>query len=49
MAVWFSLNHGTEFLDIKTIFRDCFRAEFEECFMVEFIAVNDILEICLNK
>ena len=46
MAVWFSPNHGNEFLDIGTVFRDSFRAEFEDCFMTEFIAVNDSLEIC---
>ena len=28
------------------VFRDCFLAKFEDCFMVEFIAVNDSLEIC---
>ena len=46
MAVWFSPNHGTEFSDAGTIFRDSFLAEFEDCFMVEIIAVNDSLEIC---
>ena len=50
MAVWFSLNHGSEFSNVGIIFRDSFqdnfRAEFEDCFMAEFIAVNDILEIC---
>ena len=46
MAVWFNPNHGTEFSDVGTIFRDSFRAEFENCFMAEFIAVNDSLEIC---
>ena len=46
MAVWFSLNHGTKFLDVGTIFWDCFRAEFEDYFMAKFIAVNDSLEIC---
>ena len=44
MAVWFSLNHVTEFSDIGTVFRDSFRAEFEDCFMAEFITVNDSLE-----
>ena len=39
MVMWFSPNHGT-------IFRDSFRAEFEDCFMAEFIAVNDSLESC---
>ena len=46
MVVWFSLNHGTEFSDVGTVFRDCFRAEFEDCFMAECIAVNDSLESC---
>ena len=46
MAVWFNPNHGTKFSDVGTIFRDSFRAEFENCFMAEFIAVNDSLEIC---
>ena len=46
MAMWFSPNHGIEFLDVGTVFRDCFRAEFEDCFMVEFIVVNDSLESC---
>ena len=46
MVVWFSPNHGTELSDSETIFRDGFRAEFEDCFMAEFIVVNDCLEIC---
>ena len=46
MAVWFSPNHGIEFLDLGTIFWICFRAEFEDCFIAKFIAVNDSLEIC---
>ena len=46
MVVWFSPNHGTKFLDIGIVFRDSFRAEFEDCFIVEFIAINDSLEIC---
>ena len=46
MAVWFSPNHETEFSDVKTIFRDNFSAESEDYFMIEFIAVNDSLEIC---
>ena len=49
MAVWFSPNHGTEFSNVGTIFRDSFRAEFENCFMAEFIGVNDSLEILLKK
>ena len=46
MIVWFSSNHGTEFSDIGTVFRDNFWVEFEDCFMAEIIAVNDSLEIC---
>ena len=46
MVVWFSPNHETKFSDVGTVFWDCFRAEFEDCFMVEFIAVNDSLKIC---
>ena len=46
MAVWFNSNHGTEFLDVGSIFRDCFQAKFEDCFMDEIIAVNDSFEIC---
>ena len=46
MALWFSLNHGTEFLDVGTVFRKSFQVEFEDCFMIEFIAINDSLEIC---
>ena len=49
MAIWFSPNHGTEFSDVGTIFQDCFRADFEDYFMTEFIVVNDSLEICLKK
>ena len=41
MAVWFKPNHGTNFSDVGTVFLDNFRAEFEDCFMAEFIAVND--------
>ena len=44
MAVWFSSNHEIEFSDVGTVFWDSFRVEFEECFMAEFIAVNDSLE-----
>ena len=46
MSMWFSPNHGIEFSDIVIVFLDCFRAKFEDCFMAEFIAVNDSLEIC---
>ena len=46
MAVWFNPNQGTEFSDVGIVFRDSFRAEFEDCFMDEFIAINDNLEIC---
>ena len=46
MAMWLSPNNETEFSDFGTIFRDSFRAEFEDCFMDEFIAGNDNLEIC---
>ena len=46
MAVWFSPNHGTKFLDVGTVFRDSFWAEFEDYFMAEIIAVNDSLKIC---
>ena len=46
MAVSFSPNHETEFLDVETVFRDNFWAEFEDCFMAKFIVVNDSLEIC---
>ena len=42
----FSPNNGTEFSDIGTVFRDSFQMEFEDCFMTEFIAINDSLEIC---
>ena len=42
MAMWFNPNHGTGFLDVGTIFW----AEFEDCFMAEFIAMNDNLESC---
>ena len=49
MAVWFSPNHGTAFLDVGTVFWDSLRAEFEDCFMVEFIAVNDSLEIFFKR
>ena len=42
MAVWFSHNHRTEFSDVGTIFQ----SDFEDCFMDEFIAVNDGIEIC---
>ena len=45
MAMWFSPNRRTEFSDVETVFQDSFRAEFEDCFMAEFIAVNDSLEI----
>ena len=45
MAVWFSPNHGTKFSDVGTVFR----AEFEDCFMAEFIAVNNSLESCKKK
>ena len=33
MVVWFKPNHGTEFSDVGTIFRDSFQAEFEDYFM----------------
>ena len=46
MAVWFNPNHGTELSNFGTIFWDSFRAESEDCFMAEFIAVNDSIEIC---
>ena len=46
MVRWFSPNHGTEFSNVWTIFRDNFQAEFEDYFMAKFIAVNDSLEIC---
>ena len=46
MTVWFSPNHGTEFSDVVTVFRNSLRVEFEDCFMAEFIAVNDSIEIC---
>ena len=49
MAVWFSPNHGTEFSDVGTVFWDSFRAEFKDCFMAEFIAVNGSLESCNKK
>ena len=49
MAMWFSPNHETEFSDVGTIFQDSFQAEFEDCFMDEFMAVNDSLERCKNK
>ena len=46
MAMWFSPNQGTEFSNVGTVFRDSFRADFEDCFMAKFIVVNDSLEIC---
>ena len=46
MTVWFSPNHGIEFSEVGTVFQNHFCAEFEKCFMVEFITVNDSLEIC---
>ena len=46
MVVWFNPNHEIEFSDVGTIFRDSFRVEFEDCFMAEFVTVNDSLEIC---
>ena len=46
MVMWFSLNHGIEFSDVGTVFRDNFQAEFEDCFMAEIIAFNGNLEIC---
>ena len=51
MAMWFSPNHGTEFSDVGIVFRDSFRVEFEDYFMVEFIVVNDNFESCkkINK
>ena len=49
MATWFSPNHGTEFSDVETIFQNSFRAKVKDCFMAEFIVVNDSLEICKNK
>ena len=49
MPVWFSPNHRTEFSDVGTIFRDCFLAKFEDCFVDEIIAVNGNLEIFFKK
>ena len=49
MTVWFRPNHGSEFLDIGTVFQDNFRAKFEDCFMAEFITINDSLESCKKK
>ena len=46
MDVWFSPNHGTEFSDVVTVFRVSFRAKFEDCFMDEFISINDSHESC---
>ena len=46
MAVWFSPNHRIEFSDVRTVFWNSFQAEFEDCFMVEIIVVNDSLESC---
>ena len=46
MVVRFNPNHGTKFSDVETVFWDSFLTEFEDCFMDEFIAVNDSLEIC---
>ena len=46
MTAWFNPNRGTEFSNIGTVFWDNFWAEFEDCFMVEIIAVNDSLKIC---
>ena len=46
MVIWFSPNRGTEFSDIGTVFQHYFMAEFEDCFMAEFIAINYRLEIC---
>ena len=44
--MWFSPNHEIEFSDVGTVFRDSFRAKFEDYFMSKFIAVNDSLKIC---
>ena len=41
MAVWFNPNHMIEFLDVRTIFLEQL---FEDCFMAEFIVVNNSLE-----
>ena len=41
MAVWFNPNHMIEVSDIRTIFLEQL---FEDCFMDEFIVVNDSLE-----
>ena len=30
MAVWFSPNYGIEFSDVRTVFLDSFRVEFED-------------------
>ena len=49
MAVWFSPNHRTKFLSIGTNFRNIFRVEYGDCFMAEFIVVNDSLEMCKIK
>ena len=49
MAVWFSPNQRTEFSNVVTIFWDSFRAEFVDCFMAEFISVNDNPESCKKK
>ena len=46
MVVCFNPNHDIEFSDVGTMFQDSFRAEFEDCFMAEFIAANDSLENC---
>ena len=46
MAMWFSPNHRTEFSDIGTVFRDSFWVDFEGCFMVDYVAIKDSLEIC---
>ena len=46
MAMWFSPNHRNEFSNVGIVFWDSFRAEFEDCFMAKFIAVNNSLEIC---
>ena len=34
------------FRTLGLFFWDSFRAEFEDCFMDEFIGINDSLEIC---
>ena len=42
MVMWFSPNHVIEFFNVGTIFW----VEFKDCFMAEFIAINESLESC---